>query len=61
MSTNLAVQEYIKRMVGNYSERLEICNSCDELRKSIKQCKICGCFVVAKTAMPSAKCPIDKW
>tara|TARA_B100001250_G_scaffold374407_1_gene361224 strand:+ start:19260 stop:19406 length:147 start_codon:yes stop_codon:yes gene_type:complete len=48
-------------MANKYNERLQICNGCDELRQNIKVCKICGCFVVAKTAIPSARCPIDKW
>jgi len=42
-------------------ERLDICLSCPELIKVTKQCKKCGCFMVAKTKLESAKCPLGKW
>lgn len=41
--------------------RLDICLSCPELIKITKQCKKCGCFMVAKTKLEAAKCPIGKW
>jgi len=42
-------------------ERLAICLECPELIKLTKQCKKCGCFMVAKTTLPEAECPIGKW
>jgi len=41
--------------------RYEICQSCPELIKLTKQCKQCGCFMVAKTKLEKATCPIGKW
>ena len=41
--------------------RYDICKACPELIKLTKQCKKCGCFMVAKTKMTAAKCPIGKW
>ena len=41
--------------------RLEICNSCEFLFKPTNSCKKCGCFVDAKTWIPSTECPINKW
>ena len=43
------------------TQRLDICLSCPELIKITKQCKQCGCFMVAKTKLESAKCPLGKW
>lgn len=42
-------------------ERIEICNTCPELRELTRQCKQCGCFVDAKTLIKSSSCPIGKW
>jgi len=41
--------------------RLSICFGCDYFQANSKRCQKCGCFMVAKTKMKSAKCPIDKW
>jgi hypothetical protein len=41
--------------------RLETCLSCPELIKTTKQCKKCGCFMIVKTKLEAAKCPIGKW
>ena len=39
--------------------RLEVCKSCEHL--SYHVCTQCGCFVQAKAALISAKCPLNKW
>lgn len=41
--------------------RYEICLGCPELIEVTKQCKKCGCFMVAKTKLSNATCPIGKW
>jgi hypothetical protein len=41
--------------------RYSICLQCPELINVTKQCKQCGCFMVAKTKLISAKCPLEKW
>jgi rRNA maturation endonuclease Nob1 len=41
--------------------RMAICDQCEEFFKPLKTCKKCGCFMVAKTYIPSARCPINKW
>lgn len=43
------------------SQRYEICKVCPELINLTKQCKQCGCFMVAKTKLEKATCPIGKW
>lgn len=43
------------------SARYAICSECPELIELTKQCKKCGCFMVAKTKLINAKCPIGKW
>lgn len=46
---------------GVSSNRYSICQSCPELIKLTKQCKQCGCFMVAKTKLEKATCPLGKW
>ena len=41
--------------------RLEICNTCEFLIKKTTTCKKCGCFMVAKTKLANATCPLGKW
>lgn len=41
--------------------RLEICLSCEHYNKIIGNCKLCGCFVKAKTKIKGSECPIKKW
>jgi hypothetical protein len=55
-------------------KRLDICRACDEVTRSRKpkfaeskgltnlsRCRICKCFVVAKTKIASEVCPLSKW
>lgn len=52
---------------SNYTEsdtaikRMEICNQCPRLIPVTKQCKECGCFMVLKTKLKEASCPLGKW
>jgi hypothetical protein len=41
--------------------RWEICSSCVHLYQPTRNCRLCGCFMQVKTALASAKCPINKW
>lgn len=41
--------------------RMDICNSCEYLIKTTKQCSECGCFMVFKTTLANAECPKGKW
>lgn len=41
--------------------RFDICKSCPEIISLTKTCKICGCFMAAKTKIKRASCPIGKW
>ena len=42
-------------------ERLDICQSCPFFRKSIQQCKQCGCIMPQKAKLADAFCPVHKW
>lgn len=55
------IKENINAMIEIRDQRLEICNQCPELRELTRQCKQCGCFVDAKTAIRNQHCPLDKW
>lgn len=44
-----------------YDERLEICMSCEHLVSLTKQCSLCKCFMVQKTKLANASCPVGKW
>lgn len=39
--------------------RLAVCEACEFYKD--KRCKKCGCFMEAKAAMGSSKCPEGKW
>ena len=41
--------------------RLSICNSCDNLNKTINTCKLCGCYMPAKAILANSECPDKKW
>lgn len=40
---------YRERQRGLFERRLRVCEGCDDLNRVLRQCKICGCFVDAKT------------
>lgn len=42
-------------------KRYDICNSCDRLTKTTKQCRECGCFMKLKVKLADAVCPLGKW
>lgn len=42
-------------------KRFEICKSCVFYNKNIGICKKCGCFMLLKTQLIDAECPIKKW
>lgn len=44
-------------------ERLNICKSCEHLKKplGIMQCDLCKCVIILKTSIKSSECPIKKW
>jgi hypothetical protein len=43
------------------SKRLAVCASCDLFRQPLKQCSLCGCFMLVKAWLKLAKCPAGKW
>lgn len=43
------------------SERLKICRDCERLFKPTQTCRECGCFMVVKTRLINARCPLGKW
>ena len=45
----------------NAVDRMKICLQCEHFLKLTKQCKKCGCFMIIKTRLPNATCPIGKW
>ena len=40
--------------------RIEICIVCDNLNKR-NTCKLCGCYMPAKTRSKASKCQLKKW
>jgi hypothetical protein len=51
--------EYVDEDLSN--SRYSKCLDCIELIKLTKQCKQCGCFMIVKTKLQNATCPIGKW
>lgn len=42
------------------TERLDVCKTCDQFHKS-EFCKLCGCYMPAKSWLPHSSCPMKKW
>lgn len=42
-------------------ERLKICEQCEYFARLSRQCRLCNCFMDAKTKILDAKCPCEKW
>lgn len=43
------------------AERLRECRACDRFIAPTSQCRECGCFMVVKTTLARAECPLGKW
>lgn len=43
------------------TERLKVCQECNEFKGFSRQCALCGCFLDLKTRILSEECPISKW
>lgn len=41
--------------------RFAICEECPELTHISRRCKQCGCFMITKTKLQPATCPLGKW
>jgi len=52
---------WAEKLKERVSLRMQVCKACPEYRESVKQCKECGCFLPAKTAISFQKCPLGKW
>ena len=50
-----------KVLENTQNERLKICETCPKFIKLTKTCKECGCFMVLKTKLSEASCPLGKW
>lgn len=51
--------EYVEPATA--TSRFDICKACPELVPATNQCKQCGCFMVLKTKLSKAVCPLGKW
>lgn len=43
------------------AERLKVCADCQHMKKMIRQCELCGCWLDLKSKLLEASCPINKW
>tara|TARA_R100001594_G_C4028169_1_gene260701 strand:- start:864 stop:1160 length:297 start_codon:yes stop_codon:yes gene_type:complete len=58
--------KYIKEGAPNvtptdYARRLDICMSCEYLKKSAMRCGKCGCLLEHKAKWKTSDCPEEKW
>lgn len=63
---NVSPADFIKRDTDFSAKeeqyaRYSICESCDRLTKTTKQCRECGCFMKLKVKLADATCPLGKW
>ena len=50
--------EEIEKMA---TERMLICNQCNDKNIALNVCKLCGCFLPTKTRVKEEECPKNKW
>lgn len=43
------------------TERLEICQSCEQFDPEKSKCLKCQCFMLIKTKWRTSSCPLKKW
>jgi hypothetical protein len=67
MSNEYSFRDGIRDVLhGNFSNgtesarRYTICNACPDFQRVPLTCKLCGCFMPAKTKLENAKCPAGK-
>ena len=53
--------EKIKVSEEQRNERYDICKSCEHLVSSTSTCRVCFCFMSAKTYLAGVSCPLKKW
>jgi hypothetical protein len=44
-----------------YTSRMDLCNGCENLSETIKQCSECKCIMPVKAKFAQFSCPINKW
>jgi len=44
-----------------YAARLDVCNTCDFLKKESMRCGACGCLLEHKAKWSTTDCPKHKW
>ena len=44
-------------------KKMKICMECEHFNSTIRQCKLCGCFMPVKVLLPNMTCPDNppKW
>jgi hypothetical protein len=53
------MREGAQNWKANADHRMKICNTCPNYEAP--RCTLCGCFMIAKTKIPQARCPAGKW
>jgi hypothetical protein len=53
--------EQLKLDETQRNERYDICKGCEHFFSPTTNCKLCGCFMAAKTYLPGSECPMKKW
>lgn len=52
--------DYQSNTIADRNERLEICKKCEFITPN-KFCRVCKCWMPAKTYFKGLKCPMGKW
>lgn len=51
----------VKVIRESVSQRLALCEACENFNAERRTCKKCGCYMPAKVYLITASCPIGKW
>lgn len=52
---------YWEQIKQTANTRMTICRTCEHFEEGLAKCKLCGCFMKAKTMLSNARCPLNKW
>jgi hypothetical protein len=62
MDKHTILKEIASRILdGDPDMRMAICMNCSDFNSSFKICKVCKCYMPAKTHLKAAECPKKNW
>jgi hypothetical protein len=55
------MMSWVEDLKNRVKERMTICKNCPYFLPTTQRCSVCGCFMIAKSSIPSSECPKGYW